>query len=873
MKTNRILIVDDDPKVRKILSDILGGGGYEPVTAATGRQAGAVLQGETPGIAVALVDLRLDDMHGLKLIKEIKKVSPDTECIILTGHASQEAAIEAVNLGAYGFVQKPYEMESLLLTIRRACDKRSAELALRESEEKYRSLASTADLMYLVDRDTRFLFMNEGYRTRHGVALEDIIGKTYGELHSKEKADSFALKVGKIFETGKPIQYESYGRDGHCFLKTLSPVKDQNGRTRSVTTVSKDITSHKEVEEALRESEARYRSVFENTNKATVIIEEDMRISMMNTAFEKLSGYSKEEVEGTMHWTDFFAPEEIDRMKAYHGKRRKKKGVAPTEYEFCFVDKEGNTRDIFVTAGMITGTNRSVCSLMDITESKRAETALRESEERYRALFDNNPIETIIVDREAKVTGYNLAKKLSGNRLPTINKDVMYKDYAAKHKNNMFEELSECIRSGISKEFLEQEYEDKFLDIKIAPFSEGAIMTSIDVTNRKRAEAHRKNLESQLQQAQKMKAIGTLAGGLAHDFNNLLMGIQGNASLILLDMGPSHPHYEKLRNIEQYVRDGAELTGQLLGFARGGKYEVRPTDLNKLGQKSSDMFGRTKKEIKIHKKYQQDIWMVEADQGQIEQTLLNIYVNAWQAMPGGGEIYLQTENVILDKDYLEPHNLEPGNYVKISITDTGTGMDAETAKRVFDPFFTTKEMGRGTGLGLASAYGIIKNHNGIISVYSEEGIGTTFNIYLPALGAAVSDQGSVIRREQPLMGHETILLVDDEELIIDVGGEILEFLGYTVFLARSGREAIAIYKEKQNTIDLVILDMIMPDIGGGEAYDILKKINPDIKVLLSSGYSINGKAREILEQGCDGFIQKPFSIEQISQKIRELLTK
>ncbi|TFG89631.1 MAG: PAS domain S-box protein, partial [Syntrophobacterales bacterium] len=676
------------------------------------------------------------------------------------------------------------------------------------------------------DRDTRFLFMNEGYRARHGVALEDIIGKTYGEVHSREKADSFALKVEKIFETGKPIQHESYGRDGECFLKTLSPVKDQNGRTRAVTTVSKNITSHKKVEEALRESEARHRSVFENTNTATVIIEEDMTISMMNTAFEKLSGYSKKEVEGTMRWTDFVAPQEIDRMKPYHDKRRKKKGAAPTEYEFCFIDKEGNTRDIFVTAGMIPGTNRSVCSLMDITESKRAETALRESEERYRALFDNNPIETIIVDREAKVTGYNLAKKLSGNRLPHINKGIMYKDYAAKHKNNMFEELRECIRSGISKEFLEQEYEDKFLDIKIAPFSEGAIMTSIDVTNRKRAEAQRKNLESPLQQAQKLKAIGTLAGGLAHDFNNLLMGIQGNASLILLDMDSSHPHYEKLRNIEQYVRDGAELTGQLLGFARGGKYEVKPTDLNKLGQKSSDMFGRTKKEIKIHKKYQQDIWMVEVDQGQIEQTLLNIYVNAWQAMPGGGEIYLQTENVTLDKDYLEPHNLEPGNYVRISITDTGTGMDAETAKRVFDPFFTTKEMGRGTGLGMASAYGIIKNHNGVISVYSEEGIGTTFNIYLPALGAAVSDQGSVIRKEQPMMGHETILLVDDEELIIDVGGEILKFLGYTVFLARSGKEAIEIYKEEQGSIDLVILDMIMPDIGGGEAYDILKKINP-----------------------------------------------
>ena len=872
MRKNRILVVDDDPNVRKILSDILSGGGYDPVTAATGMEATATLQGKTSDIAVALIDLRLEDMSGLEVMKQIKEISPDTECIILTGHASQETAIEAMNLGAYSYIQKSYEMESLLLTIHRACDKRNAELALRESEEKYRSLASTADLMYLVDRDCRFLFMNEGYRARRGVALEDIIGKTYGEFLSKEEAKRFTQKVTQIFKTGKAIQYERYAKNGDCFLKTLSPVKDQNGRTQAVTTVEKDITSHKKAEEALRESEARYRSVFENTNTPTLIIEEDNTISMVNTAFEKLFGYSKEEVEGLVNWTAFVTSQDMDKMKGYHEKRIKKRKGVPPEYETSAFDKKGNLKKLLLTVGIIPGTKRSVCSLMDITESKRAEIALRESEERYRALFDNNPIETIIVDREAKVTGYNLAKKMSGGRLPAIDRDVMYKDYAAKHKTNMFEELRECIRSGVSKEFLEQEYKDKFLDIKIAPFSEGAIITTSDATNRKRAEAQRKNLESQLQQAQKMKAVGTLAGGLAHDFNNLLMGIQGNASLILLDMDSSHPHYEKLRNIEQYVRDGAELTGQLLGFARGGKYEVKPTDLNKLAKKSSGMFGRTKKEIKIHKKYQQDIWMVEADQGQIEQTLLNIYVNAWQAMPGGGEIYLQTENITLDREYLEPYNLEPGNYVKISITDTGTGMDAETAKRVFDPFFTTKEMGRGTGLGLASAYGIIKNHNGFITVYSEEGIGTTFNIYLPALGSVVDDQGVASGEEQALMGDETILLVDDEELIIDVGGEILTFLGYTVFLARSGKEAIETYTEKQGEIDLVILDMIMPDMGGGETYDILKKINPGIKVLLSSGYSINGQAREILEQGCDGFIQKPFSIEQISQKIRELLT-
>ncbi|GAG21264.1 unnamed protein product, partial [marine sediment metagenome] len=241
----------------------------------------------------------------------------------------------------------------------------------------------------------------------------------------------------------------------------------------------------------------------------------------------------------------------------------------------------------------------------------------------------------------------------------------------------------------------------------------------------------KKRLEAQFQAAQRMEAIGTLAGGLAHDFNNILMGIQGNTSLILLHKTSTHPDYERLKGIEEGVKSGAELTRQLLGFARGGKYEVRPTNLNELIENQNHMFGRTKKEITIRGKYEDKPWTVEVDQGQIEQVLLNLYVNAWQAMPGGGDLYIETENVTLDEDYAKPFNMEPGRYVKISVTDSGVGMDEATQQRIFEPFFTTKEMGRGTGLGLASVYGIIRNHGGIISVYSEKGKGTTFEIYLP----------------------------------------------------------------------------------------------------------------------------------------------
>lgn len=373
-------------------------------------------------------------------------------------------------------------------------------------------------------------------------------------------------------------------------------------------------------------------------------------------------------------------------------------------------------------------------------------------------------------------------------------------------------------------------------------------------------------LQLQLQQVYKLDAIGTLAGGLAHDFNNLLMGIQGNASLMLLDLEPIHPHYEKLKSIEQYVQSGAELTKQMLGFARGGKYEMKPTDMNELVKKSSDMFGRTKKEITIHTKYQKDIWSVEVDQGQIDQVLLNLYVNSWQTMPGGGELYLETENIVLDKVYIKSFNVAPGDYVKISITDSGAGMDPEIKGRIFDPFFTTKEMGRGTGLGLASAYGIIKNHGGIIDVISEKGKGSTFTIYLPASEKSVKIEKEPQQRIPK--GKETILLVDDEDMIIDVGKQILEKLGYNIMIAKSGREELNLYKKNQEKIDMVILDMIMPSMSGGETYDKLMEINPRIKVLLSSGYSVEGQATEILKRGCDGFIHKPFSVGELSQKIR-----
>jgi len=510
------------------------------------------------------------------------------------------------------------------------------------------------------------------------------------------------------------------------------------------------------------------------------------------------------------------------------------------------------------------------------------------SEERYRYLVQNSPDIIYTLDEQGQFTFISPAverllgfevEQLAGRHYTTI----IYEEDLEKAKW-LFNErrtgdrtasgvklrLKICGDGGQFKHF-----DVKHLTIELK--SSGMYDKPVTEKGKKYLGTHgvardlseRKLLEDQFQQAQRMEALGTLAGGIAHNFNNVLMGILGHTSLVLMDKDTSHPDFGHLKSIEKYVENAAELTKDLLGFARGGKYEVRPTDLNELIRNENRMFGQTKREIKIKEKYDEKLWTVEVDKGQMRQALLNLYVNAWQAMPDGGDLYTQTENVTLDKDYGKFYEITPGRYVKISVIDTGTGMDDATREKIFEPFFTTQEMGRGTGLGLASVYGIVKNHGGFINVYSEKGEGTTFNIYLPA------SEKEVIEDKMPsrefAKGEGTILLVDDEEMITDVGEQLLEKLGYRALVAGSGKEAIDVYEKNKADIDMVILDMIMPVMSGGETYDRFKEINPDIKILLSSGYSIDGQAQEILDRGCNGFIHKPFSMKQLSQELRKIL--
>ncbi|MBI9086922.1 MAG: PAS domain S-box protein [Desulfobacterales bacterium] len=499
---------------------------------------------------------------------------------------------------------------------------------------------------------------------------------------------------------------------------------------------------------------------------------------------------------------------------------------------------------------------------------------LTKSEEKYRTVLtniDDGYFEVDIAgnftfsnDSMCKILGYPNDELVGMN-----NREYMDEENAKK----VFKTFNNVYRTGMSTKALDWKLIKKdgsecFIETVVSLIKDqngngiGFRGIARDITDRKQ-------LESQLQQAMKMESIGTLAGGIAHDFNNLLMGIQGRTSLVLADKNSSHPDFEHLKGIEDYVKSAADLTKQLLGFARGGKYEVKPTDIKKMIKRSAQMFGRTKKEIEIHIDHQKDVGAVEADQGQLEQVLMNLYVNAWQAMPDGGDLYIQTKNVNLDENYVKPFKATPGRYVKISVTDTGGGMDEATKPKIFDPFFTTKEMGRGTGLGLAFVYGILKNHGGFINVYSEKGEGTTFNIYLPQSDRAALQEPPTV--ERLIKGSETILLVDDEEMIREVGQAMLEKLGYRIVVAVGGEQAVDVIKRKGNEIDLVILDLIMPGMDGGQTFDRIMEIRPELPVILASGYAINGKANNIMQRGCNGFIQKPFNLSELSQKVRKVL--
>ena len=519
---------------------------------------------------------------------------------------------------------------------------------------------------------------------------------------------------------------------------------------------------------------------------------------------------------------------------------------------------------------------------VEIEQRQESDRALFESEDRYQTILDSIEEGYFEVDLKGNFMFVNdaMCRIMAGStsQLTGINNRQYTTPQTAKKIFGFFNQIYKSGTPGQINSVTVRTLDDKKKTLELAVSSmanaDGRAIgfrgVARDISQRIQGEREKKKLENQLHQAQRMKAIGTLAGGIAHDFNNLLMGIQGNVSLLMIEIDDSNPQYDSLKAIEQCVDSGASLTKQLLGYARGGKYVVSVININATLKRTCELFARTNKDIEIMHDYQEDIWPVEADQGQIDQVLFNLYVNARQAMVKRKEIHIKTENITLKKGFTQTHGVEPGEYVKISIRDTGAGMDKEVKEHIFEPFFTTRKMGRGTGLGLASAFGIIKNHNGIITAESEVNKGATLFIYLPS-SRKTFQKDTDFKAEALLYGTETILVADDENYILESVKNMLEDLGYSVVTASDGMEAVEFYERHVNEIDLVILDMIMPKMGGVETFDTIRAKNPNLKAIFCSGYNLNSFAQEFLERGSAGFIQKPFKMTRLSQMVRDIL--
>jgi len=702
---------------------------------------------------------------------------------------------------------------------------------------------------------------------------------------------------------------------------------DQHFDTRSIfKEIQETADSFALMKEDIRRGEDKYRGIFENIQDVYYEAAIDGRILEISPSVHKVSEYTREELLGANIKRLYKNPAEREAVIA----ALIAEGQV-TDYELSLIGKDGRIENCSINSSIkydATGKPQKIVgSMRVITDRKKAEMEVRryqehlevivqertrelekinrqlrdqmvalktkeeelqESEEKYRSIIENMDdgyyeVEvdghiTFCNDHLAEIFGYERDQMMGLNLrsfMEANTDEAAKKRYAKIWRGEGSERLARYT-------IVRPDGRGKSLDASVSAITDpagnniGFRGVVIDVTDRLNAEKEKQKLETRLQQIQRLEGIGTLAGGVAHDFNNLLMGIQGNVSLMLMEFDDDDDHWARLKSIESCVKAGSDLTSQLLGFARGGKYIVKPLDFNQVIKNTAQMFGRTRKEIIIHEKTDSGLWSVMADRNQMEQVLLNLYINAWQAMPDGGHLYIKTENTVVEEDFANTFEITAGRYVQVSVSDTGTGMDETIQERIFEPFFTTKEIGRGTGMGLASVFGIIKNHGGAIDFASRLGEGTTFYIYLPASDAKPapdykSRQLRAFLDDVPAKGSEVILLVDDEKVILEVNQPMLEKLGYEVLIARGGIEAVEKYRRHHKQIALVILDMIMPDMGGGEVFDRIIEIKANARVLLSTGYSLLGQAEEILARGCAGVIQKPFNINQLAAKIREVL--
>ena len=760
-------------------------------------------------------------------------------------------------------------------------DRIRAETELRESH----------DILHR-SRSTAFLWKNaEGWPvefvTDNVVAL---FGYTAGEFTSGEVPYSMTVHPDDLERVAEEVAtcsqeegrlafdhepYRIVTKDGKIKWVDDSTVirRNEHGEITHFQGIVGDITERVQAKQALQENEhnlleaqrvAHIGSWVWNLGSDQVVCSKEML---------RIWGYLPEKRSLTLaEVMERIHPEDRDRVRKLL-KRTVEENVR-YEAEFRIALPDGSGRIIYGVGqlerpeqgkpGLVRGSG------LDITERKKAEEALEESRERYRQLSDVSREgiafheHGVLLDANrqfSKMFGYE-PEELTGKQMMPLTVAPESVDLVKNHIKAGFEGTYEI--TGLRKDGTRfpVEVDARAGELEGRPIR---IATFRDLTDRKL-------LEEQVRLAQKMEAVGTLAGGIAHDFNNLLQIISGYSEMLLVDKEDQSQSNTDLRAIHEAARRGAELVKQLLTFSRKVDTNVEPLNLNDQVIQAERLLYRTiPKMIDIELRLERDLWNVVVDPGQMEQVLLNLAVNAKDAMPDGGKLLLETENIVLDDEYSRTHlDVEPGKYVLLSVSDTGAGMERDVVDRIFEPFFSTKGLGEGTGLGLAMVYGIVQGHNGTIRCYSEPGHGTTFKIYLPATESE-EPKDMAVSRDKPAGGTETILVVDDEDPIRDLGERILSGAGYAVLKASDGEEALKVYRARQTEISLVLLDLIMPKMGGTECLEGLLKINPHVKVLVASGFSVNARTQAAVNAGAQGCVNKPFSMNDLLRSVRQVL--
>jgi len=733
-------------------------------------------------------------------------------------------------------------------------------------------IESMQDAVIVLDAENHIVDINPAAEHIIGYSASEAVGWPLDQIWSYW---SEQLQTSRLSSSGRTVIDLKAGKESRTYDVSISPLTDWRGRLMSRVIALRDISERKRSEEALRESERRQAMILDAI--PDMIYEMDLKGNILyaNQFAREIIGIGAEEVK-TLRLSDILDEDGLKTAAAVtKGVLANNTSLPPSIYYLRTHD--GRRVPIEAQTRVVTNSIEKKTLLgvaRDITERHRAEQLLRESEEKYRTLFEETKDALFIATVGGEMldlnpAGVELFGYSSREELEGVNAGDLYVN---PHDRERFQKR--IADSGFVKDY------EMILKRKDGRRINVLVTATVMVNERGEITAYRgimrditekKQLEQQLFQAQKMESIGTLAGGIAHDFNNILGGILGYASFMKAKIDAGHPFQNYIDTIEKSAVRASELTAKLLAFARGGKYDVKPVDINRLVEETLQIMGSTlDKSIEIHVDPEPELATVEADAAQLQQILMNLCLNARDAMPAGGRLVIKTFPAVVDGKYFGRYfGAKAGRYVAVAVTDTGIGMAEETKQRIFEPFFTTKEKGKGTGLGLSMVYSVVKNHGGFVSVYSEPGIGSTFKVYLPESGKPELKIASTAA--MPRGHNELILVVDDEAALRSLAHDTLEAYGYRVMSTENGLEAVEVYQKHKDEISVVILDMVMPKMGGHEAFLKLKEINPHVKALLSTGYSQTGKAQEILDSGVLGFIQKPYQLNELLLKLDSVL--